>query len=140
MTDDPRELNGQSDEQFPRRLREAAGDDTEPVDGSPASSRQPRPQLPERIGPFKILSELGEGGMGIVYLAQQEKPLRRTVALKVVKLGLDSKQVVARFETERQALAMLDHPNVAKVFDAGVTETGRPYFAMEHVKGVPVTE
>ena len=93
-----------------------------------------------RIGPYKILSVLGEGGFGVVYLAEQTTPVRRRVALKVIKPGMDSRAVIARFEAERQALAMMDHPNVAKVFDAGTTEQGRPYFVMEHVPGVPVTE
>ena len=93
-----------------------------------------------RIGPYKLLQTLGEGGMGVVYLAEQERPVRRKVALKVIKPGMDTDQVVARFEAERQALALMDHPNIARVFDAGATETGRPYFVMELVKGVPVTE
>lgn len=92
------------------------------------------------IGPYKILVTLGEGGFGIVYLAEQEKPIRRQVALKIIKLGMDTKQVVARFESERQALAMMDHPNIAKVFDAGATKTGRPYFVMELVRGRPITD
>ena len=95
---------------------------------------------PERIGPYKILETLGEGGMGIVYLAEQSKPIHRRVALKIIKLGMDTKQVIARFETEREALALMNHPNVAKVFDASATETGRPYFAMEYVAGIPITE
>ena len=94
---------------------------------------------PDRIGPFKILEVLGEGGMGIVYLAEQREPVRRRVALKVIKPGMDSKAVIARFEAERQALAMMDHPNIAKIFDAGTTPDGRPYFVMEHVKGEPIT-
>jgi serine/threonine protein kinase len=93
-----------------------------------------------QIGPYKLLSILGEGGYGIVYLAEQQRPMKRRVALKVIKPGMDTKQVIARFEAERQALALLDHPNIAHVFDAGTTEAGRPYFAMEHVKGVPITE
>ncbi|MHC4628709.1 MAG: serine/threonine protein kinase, partial [Planctomycetota bacterium] len=92
------------------------------------------------IGRYKLLSVLGEGGMGIVYLAEQEHPIRRNVALKVIKPGMDSKRVIARFEAERQALALLDHPNIAHVHDAGTTEAGRPYFVMEHVKGLPITE
>ncbi|MBU0754565.1 MAG: serine/threonine protein kinase, partial [Planctomycetes bacterium] len=92
------------------------------------------------IGPYKLLKSLGEGGFGTVYLAEQIKPIQRRVALKIVKLGMDTKQVIARFEAERQALALMDHPNIARVFDAGATEKGRPYFVMELVKGVPVTE
>ena len=92
------------------------------------------------VGPYKLLQKLGEGGMGVVYMAEQEKPVRRVVALKIIKPGMDSKQVIARFEAERQALAMMDHRNIAKVLDAGTTETGRPYFAMELVKGVPITD
>ena len=97
------------------------------------------PVIPDRIGPFKILEVLGEGGMGIVYLAEQREPVRRRVALKVIKPGMDSKAVITRFEAERQALAMMDHPNIAKIFDAGTTPDGRPYFVMEHVKGEPIT-
>jgi serine/threonine protein kinase/tetratricopeptide (TPR) repeat protein len=97
-------------------------------------------EIGSHIGDYKLLSVLGEGGFGMVYLAEQEHPIRRQVALKVIKPGMDSKQVIARFETERQALAMLDHPNIAHVFDAGATEAGRPYFAMEYVKGMPITE
>lgn len=89
---------------------------------------------------YRLLEELGRGGMGVVFLAEQVSPLRRKVAIKIIKLGMDTKQVIARFEAERQALAMMDHPNIAKVYDAGATETGRPYFVMEFVKGVPVTE
>jgi len=93
-----------------------------------------------RIGRYKLLHTLGEGGMGIVYLAQQKHPIRRQVALKVIKPGMDSKRVIARFEAERQALALLDHPNIAHVHDAGTTESGRPYFVMEYVKGLSITE
>jgi len=93
-----------------------------------------------KIGRYKLLSVLGEGGMGIVYLAEQEEPIRRRVALKVIKPGMDSKRVIGRFEAERQALALLDHPNIAHVYDAGTTENGRPYFVMEYVKGLPITE
>ena len=92
------------------------------------------------IGPYKLLQKLGEGGMGVVYMAEQEKPFRRRVALKVIRAGMDSAQVVARFEHERQALALMDHPNIARVLDAGVTPTGRPYFAMELVHGIPITK
>jgi serine/threonine protein kinase/WD40 repeat protein len=93
-----------------------------------------------RIGPYKLLQQLGVGGMGVVYMAEQEAPVRRLVALKIIKPGMDSDLVLARFEAERQALALMDHPNIARVFDAGTTETGRPYFVMELVKGVPVTQ
>jgi serine/threonine protein kinase len=92
------------------------------------------------IGRYKVLEKVGEGGCGVVYVAEQTEPVRRRVALKVIKLGMDTKQVVARFEAERQALAMMDHPNIAKVFDAGTTETGRPYFVMELVRGIKFTE
>ena len=93
-----------------------------------------------QIGHYKLLSLVSEGGMGIVYLAEQKQPIRRRVALKVIKPGMDSKRVIARFEAERQALALMDHPNIAHVHDAGTTESGRLYFAMEYVKGVPITE
>jgi WD40 repeat protein/serine/threonine protein kinase len=91
------------------------------------------------IGRYKLLQQIGEGGCGVVYMAEQEEPVRRRVALKVIKLGMDTKQVIARFEAERQALALMDHPNIAKVLDAGASETGRPYFVMELVKGIPIT-
>ena len=91
------------------------------------------------IGPYKLLQQIGEGGMGVVFLAEQQRPVRRQVAVKVIKTGMDTRQVVARFESERQALALMDHPNIAKVLDAGATETGRPYFVMELVKGAPIT-
>ena len=92
------------------------------------------------IDRYKLLQLLGEGGFGAVYMAEQKEPVKRKVALKIIKLGMDTKQVIARFEAERQALAMMDHPNIARVLDAGATETGRPYFVMELVKGVPITE
>jgi serine/threonine protein kinase/dienelactone hydrolase len=92
------------------------------------------------IGKYKLLERIGEGGMAVVYMAEQERPVRRKVALKIIKLGMDTKQVVARFEAERQALAMMDHPNIATVFDAGATEAGRSFFVMELVKGVSITE
>jgi WD40 repeat protein/serine/threonine protein kinase len=101
---------------------------------------KPLYNLGSHIGGYKLLSVLGEGGFGVVYLAEQERPIKRLAALKVIKPGMDTKQVIARFETERQAVAMLDHPHIARVFDAGATEEGRPYFAMEYVKGIPITE
>jgi eukaryotic-like serine/threonine-protein kinase len=110
-----------------------------PDDPSPA-----RPSTadvhPDRIGGYRVLSVLGEGGMGVVYLAEQTEPVRREVALKILKLGMDTRQVVARFEAERQALAVMEHPGIAKVYDAGATDAGRPYFVMERVAGVPITE
>jgi serine/threonine protein kinase len=92
------------------------------------------------IGRYKLLDVLGEGGMGVVYLAEQEQPIKRQVALKVVKPGMDSKRVIARFESERQALALLNHPGIAHVYNAGTTEGGRPYFVMELVTGVSITD
>jgi serine/threonine-protein kinase len=92
------------------------------------------------IGPYKLMEQIGEGGMGLVFVAQQQRPVRRKVAVKVIKPGMDTRQVVARFEAERQALALMDHPNIAKVLDGGETAGGRPYFVMELVKGVPITE
>ena len=97
-------------------------------------------QVGERIGRYKLLQEIGEGGCGVVYMAEQEEPVRRRVALKVIKLGMDTKGVIARFEAERQVLALMDHPNIAKVLDAGATETGRPFFVMELVRGVKITQ
>jgi tRNA A-37 threonylcarbamoyl transferase component Bud32/tetratricopeptide (TPR) repeat protein len=97
-------------------------------------------KLGTRIGRYKLLQKIGEGGGGVVYMAEQEQPVRRRVALKIIKLGMDTKSVIARFEAERQALAMMDHQNIARVFDAGATETGRPYFVMELVRGVKITE
>ena len=93
-------------------------------------------QVGTMIGPYQLLEQIGEGGMGVVYLATQQEPVRRQVALKVIKPGMDSKQVVSRFEADRQALALMDHPSIARVFDAGATESGRPYFVMELVKRV----
>ncbi|MBI1850286.1 MAG: tetratricopeptide repeat protein [Planctomycetes bacterium] len=102
----------------------------------PASSEQPGAQ----IGRYKLLEQIGEGGMGTIWMAEQREPVKRRVALKVIKLGMDTKQVIARFEAERQALALMDHPNIAKVLDAGSTEMGRPYFVMEYIKGIPILD
>src|SRR5262245_52309831 len=93
-----------------------------------------------RIGPYKLLQQIGGGGMGAVWMAEQTEPVQRKVALKIIKPGLDSDQVIARFEAERQALALMDHPNIARVLDAGTTDGSRPYFVMELVKGVPITQ
>src|SRR5262245_40033684 len=110
----------------------------EPPFPDPSGSHAEQPG--ERIGHYKLLQLIGEGGFGVVWLAEQLEPVRRRVALKVIKPGMDSKAVIARFEAERQALALMDHPNIAKVFEAGDTPRGRPYFVMEHVAGVPITE
>ena len=101
---------------------------------------QPDEAVGQKIGRYKIMERVGEGGCGVVYVAEQTEPVRRRVALKVIKLGMDTKQVVARFEAERQALAMMDHPNIAKVLDAGTTDVGRPYFVMELVRGIRITD
>ncbi|MEE8459162.1 MAG: tetratricopeptide repeat protein [Phycisphaerales bacterium] len=116
------------------RLRPSDSENQTMVDRGPLSEGPGT-----RIGPYKILQQIGEGGFGVVYMAEQEYPVRRRVALKIIKLGMDTKQVIARFEAERQALAMMDHPNIATVLQAGATETGRPYFVMELVKGIPIT-
>ena len=112
------------------------GGDADPTLPAIELSEQPG----DRIGRYKLLEQIGEGGCGVVYMAEQEEPVRRRVALKLLKLGMDTKQVVARFEAERQALALMDHPNIAKVLDGGATQTGRPYFVMELVRGVRITE
>src|SRR5260221_13099298 len=101
---------------------------------------KPSEQPGDRIGRYKLLQQIGEGGCGVVYMAEQEEPVRRRVALKVIKLGMDTKSVIARFEAERQALALMDHPNIAKVLDAGATDSGRPYFVMELVGGIRITD
>ena len=121
---------------------DAAGDFLE----SPAAAlsggtaRLPANKPGDKIGRYKLLQQIGEGGCGVVYMAEQEEPVHRRVALKVIKLGMDTKNVIARFEAERQALALMDHPNIAKVLDAGATETGRPYFVMELVRGIKITD
>ena len=96
--------------------------------------------VPSQLGPYRILQQIGEGGTGVVFMAEQEWPIRRRVALKIIKPGMDSRGVIARFEAERQALALMDHPNIAKILDAGITDTGRPYFVMELVKGIQITD
>ncbi len=112
-----------------------------PVGAGSPTIDQPITEKPgTQIGPYKLLQQLGEGGMGVVYMAEQKEPVKRRVALKIIKPGMDTRQVIARFEAERQALAMMDHPNIAKVLDAGATESGRPYFVMELVNGIPITE
>lgn len=127
-------------------LAEHQKDDSFFLDGPPPGlgATVDVPEITEKsgaqIGPFKLLQQIGEGGMGAVFMAKQTEPVDRRVALKVIKPGMDSQQVIARFEAERQALAMMDHPNVAKVLDAGTTDSGRPYFVMELVKGQPITQ
>jgi serine/threonine protein kinase len=126
--------------------RNLARELTESLAGEPGFRENAAPVLSaddalgKQIGPYKILQKIGEGGCGVVYMAEQEKPIRRRVALKIIKLGMDTKNVIARFEAERQALAMMDHPHIARVLDAGATETGRPYFVMELVHGIRITE
>src|SRR5688572_20408736 len=114
---------------------------------SPASAESAFLNLPisllppgTMIGRYKLLEPIGEGGYGSVFMAEQTSPVQRKVALKIIKAGMDTRRVIARFEAERQALALMDHPHIAKVFDAGITDTGRPYFVMELVKGVPITK
>ena len=107
-----------------------------PAEAAPAGLPAPG----EWIGSYRIVRLLGEGGMGMVYLARQEQPIARNVALKVIKLGMDTRAVLSRFQSEGQALALMDHPAIAKVFDAGSTPQGRPYFVMEYVTGVPITD
>ncbi len=136
-----------------RRVEELlqAGDEAGTFLGSPAANppgsggtpplAPPPSQKPgDRIGRYKLLQQIGEGGCGVVYMAEQEEPVHRRVALKIIKLGMDTKSVIARFEAERQALALMDHPNIARVLDAGATNTGRPYFVMELVRGVKITD
>jgi WD40 repeat protein/serine/threonine protein kinase len=122
---------------------EESGSFLEPAAAAPAGTID-EPPIAERpgtvIGPYKLLQQIGEGGMGVVYMAEQTHPVQRKVALKVIKAGMDSRQVIARFEAERQALAIMDHVNIARVFDGGATESGRPYFVMELVHGVPITQ
>jgi len=113
-------------------------DDHSPTQPSGFESRVEK--MPETIGPYRLLEKIGEGGMGEVYLAEQTTPVRRKVAIKVIKLGMSTKQVIARFESERQALALMDHPCIARVLDAGATAEGLPYFAMEYVPGIPITK
>ena len=115
--------------------------DRPPVAALPVTVDDAPPECPgTMLGSYKLIEQIGEGGMGVVWMAQQTEPVKRVVALKVIKAGMDSKQVIARFEAERQALALMDHPNIARVLDGGTTEGGRPYFVMDLVKGVPITK
>jgi WD40 repeat protein/serine/threonine protein kinase len=121
---------------------DAAGNFLEcPTQQPESTSEWPLTERPgSQIGPYKLLEQIGEGGFGVVFMAEQQAPIRRRVALKVIKPGMDTRQVIARFEAERQALALMDHPNIAHVLDAGATESGRPYFVMELVRGIPLSE
>src|SRR5688572_17255775 len=122
---------------------EGAGSFLKPPDGAAprTGDYQPISEAPgTQIGPYKLLEQIGEGGFGLVFVAEQERPIRRRVALKIIKPGMDTREVIARFEQERQALALMDHPHIAKVLDAGATSTGRPYFVMELVKGITLTK
>jgi WD40 repeat protein/serine/threonine protein kinase len=126
--------------EHPAALLDAPGDAPRPEPGLRFTDEPAEDAVGQTIGRYKLLEKIGEGGCGVVYVAEQTAPVRRRVALKVIKLGMDTKAVVARFEAERQALAMMDHPNIAKVLDAGTTETGRPYFVMELVRGIKITD
>ncbi len=129
---------------FPRRPspshRLANGSEQENSEGKRSGIRLRVEAVGSRIGPYKLVEQLGEGGMGLVFVAEQQEPMRRRVALKVIKPGMDTRQVIARFEAERQALALMDHPNIARVLDAGATESGRPFFVMELVNGVALAD
>jgi serine/threonine protein kinase len=138
-----------SDEALRRRvddLLRAYGEPDGPLDKlaaalAPTQLGEPiREQVGATIGPYKLLEQIGEGGFGLVFVAEQERPIRRKVALKIIKPGMDTRDVIARFEAERQALALMDHPNIARVLDAGTTDSGRPYFVMELVRGIPITD
>src|SRR5262245_33943846 len=118
---------------------DGAPDGDKPADAMTTSISPSDELLGTHIGPYKLLQSLGKGGFGKVYMAEQQAPVRRKVALKIIKPGMDSHEVIARFEAERQALALMDHSNIARVFDGGATEAGRPYFVMELVRGVPIT-
>jgi eukaryotic-like serine/threonine-protein kinase len=127
------------------RLLRASGDaesflESPATDPAPTIDQPPTERPGTMIGPYKLLRQIGEGGFGVVYMAEQLEPVRRKVALKVIKPGMDTRQVIARFEAERQALALMDHANIARVLDAGTTEAGRPYFVMDLVRGVPITQ
>ena len=110
------------------------------MDEPPVGGYGPPESVGSMIGPYKLLEQIGEGGMGAVWMAQQTEPVKRLVAVKLIKAGMDSKAVIARFEAERQALALMEHPNIARVLDGGTTDAGRPYFVMDLVKGVPITK
>jgi WD40 repeat protein/serine/threonine protein kinase len=133
----PDELTNLAANARPRGLADSEAETDQPA--KEASTKPPLEGSGTRIGRYKLLQLIGEGGMGIVFMAEQQEPVRRLVAVKVLKAGMDSAQVIARFEAERQALALMDHPNIAKVLDGGTTSSGRPYFVMDLVKGIPIT-
>ena len=125
------------------RAHDASGNflQDDPARGAATDRYEPIAERPGTvIGPYKLMEQIGEGGFGLVFVAEQLQPVRRKVALKIIKPGMDTRDVIARFEAERQALALMEHPNIAKVLDAGATASGRPYFVMELVKGIPIVE
>jgi eukaryotic-like serine/threonine-protein kinase len=127
------------DPQFPHEYLFGGKRMPDPSDDKTLSAGASQVSFPS-IGSYRLIQLLGEGGMGEVWRAEQTDPFHRTVALKLIKAGMDTRAVVARFDSERQALALMEHPNIAKVFDAGATPAGRPYFVMEYVSGLPITE
>src|SRR6476620_762355 len=128
-------------EQLLAAMDNAGGFMQQPAMLAPTANYSPIAERPgTMIGPYKLMEQIGEGGFGLVFVAEQQQPVRRKVALKVIKPGMDTREVIAHFEAERQALAMMDHPHIARVLDAGATEGGRPFFVMELVKGVPLTD
>jgi serine/threonine protein kinase len=127
--------DGQADSFLERRV--AVGSDDP---GETASCESVSEGSGTKIGPYRLMEQVGEGGFGLVFVAEQQEPVRRKVALKIIKPGMDTREVIARFEAERQALALMDHPNIAKVLDAGTTDSGRPYFVMELIRDVPIVE
>src|SRR5262249_37604890 len=123
------------------RAQDRSGDVLDLPENSPAAAVLPAREAPGTvIGLYKLMEQIGEGGMGLVFVAEQQRPVRRKVALKLIKPGMDTRHVIARFEAERQALALMDHPNIAKILDGGTTASGRPFFVMELVKGIPITQ
>ncbi len=137
LRDEVESLLSHHDRDVERPLTQKVADQLLDAMGLSASSMG---KIPDRLGPYEIIEKIGEGAMGTVYLAEQKSPVLRQVALKIIKLGMDTKEVIARFESERQALAMMNHPNIAKIHDAGTSDAGRPYFVMEYVPGIPISK
>jgi serine/threonine protein kinase len=129
-----------SNEEVPAMINDEHDPPTVETDDETTKRLRPSEELSQSIPGFRLLQKLGAGGMGEVFEVEQLEPVRRRVALKLIKRGMESKEVLARFDSERQALALMSHPNIAQVYDAGTTTDGRPYFVMEHVQGVPVTQ